>query len=151
MMQRERNGIVIGALVLALCLLTPMVLAGRTVTQRTSSPVKEPVTFWFAPGPGVYWNDKRIMDLPVMLVLHYHFKPGIPITLTASGESISCVEFYLDDSLIFNDTDGSDGFKLTIHPGLPVPDHGQTGPLRMIAYGDQVYISENITIYRLWL
>ena len=147
----KRNRMIMGALLLSLCTLTPIVFAATPSTQPVPNPAKDPVTFTVSPGPGVYWNERKVMDLPVPLFLHYHFKLPIPIHIAVSGDNFSYVEFYVNGVLMFNDTDGSDGFSFRIHPGLQVYPHGSLELSLAIKTGGQELISQNYTIYRVWL
>ena len=145
------TSVLFGAAVVTVCLLAPVVFASSPVAT-TNTKASDTIVFHYGPASGVYWNDKKLMDLPVPFFLHYYFRSGIPVSISVDGGNISWVEFFVGGALAFNATEPPFIFGVL---GLKayVPDHGSAvSPLVAKAYADgQVFVSENYTIYRLWL
>jgi len=147
----KRNGTgIVGILVVSLCLLAPIAIAGSGSVGKERSVVKDPVTFVYTPANGVYWNDRKLMDLPVPLFLHYHFRPRIPMGISVFGDGITKVVFYLNGAQQFIDTEPPYQWIL---PPMVVPMFGHTVyPVMVEAWvGNDVYVSDNLTVYRLFL
>ncbi len=138
-----------GMLVICLCLLAPLAMAGSQPVQKQTAAGEDPVTFVYVPAGGVYWNDRKLMDLPVPLFLHYYFKRGIPMMITPVG-GIQRAEWYLNGVLQFVDTEAPFEWTLVPAPAVPMFGHSVT---MMVKAGDGVneYVSENLTVYRLFL
>jgi len=133
------------------CLLVPSVMAGTNAPLLKSD--DGPILFSTWPGNGVYWNERKLMDLPVLLFLHYHFKLRIPVKVrfTANvSDDVGRVVFYIDGAQQFIDTEPP--YQWTLGPiFVRVPPRGQGALVFNVSIDNVNYYRFSFTVYRLRL
>jgi hypothetical protein len=122
-------------------------------TQKTTKVMQDTPFIEHTPDDGLYWNDRKIAEYPVLFFLHYYFKfkATFPIIITVNSGGIGCdkVEIYFNG--VLQETITGPGpvyvwpFEVTVTPF----HHSLTGGIKVYLISGEV-LSDNVTVYRLF-
>jgi len=142
---REKS---IGLVIVCLCLIAPLMVAGTSPSFKAATIIQDPIAFHNTPENGVYWNDHKIANYSVPLYLHYRFKREIPIGISIIGDVIGDIWYSLDGGAWIPYTGG--GWFWSVHP-VVVPAFGHSPTLGVkVVFQDGQSIWDNLTVYRLF-
>ena len=148
-MRRKGNGgRSVGLVIVCLCLIMPLTVAGISPSYKVSTIMLDPIVFHNTPENGVYWNDQKIANDSVPLYLHYRFKREIPMGISVTGDEIGSIFVSYDGGVLILQTGAP--FGIPVH-SVPVPVFGHSPTQRvLVVLQDGQTIWDNVTVYRLF-
>ena len=149
MPRKWNEGTSVGLVIVCLCLITPLTVAGISPSYKVSTVVRDPIVFHNTPENGLYWNDQKVANYPVPVYLHYHLKHNIPLGISVNTSEIPALIMtgYNGGSLVVQT---GAPFGWPVRP-LPVPYFGHSPKLTVIViFQDGRAFWDNLTVYRLF-
>ncbi len=145
---KRNGGKSVGLVIVCLCLIAPLTVAGTVPSYKTSTVMQDPIAFHNTPENGLYWNDHKIANYSVPLFLHYRFKREIPMGISISGgDGIVLIMVYYDGQ---GSIQTAPPFGWPVNP-IPVPIFGHAPTLGVrVTFQDGQSIWDNVTVYRLF-
>jgi hypothetical protein len=146
----KRKWLAIGIMLLFVGASVPV--AGNFIHKKTVFTADTP-TIERTPSNGLYWNDRKIAEYPVLLFLHYYFKIratfSITITIDTGDSGFNTIEFYLNGLLQTTIVGPGPTYAWVYNVTVTPFHHSLTLGIKAYIFDGEIF-SDNVTIYRLF-